>query len=225
MFQGLYINLDKRPDRRAHIEAELARFGLQDRYRRLPAYSQPTPTIGCYRSHLRALEEARTADGIFHVLEDDSILSDRLRPFIETSAPPLLEQYDLLFLDMWVDQQSEMVSAYQTALDRGDVVVPLGEGGPRIGATSSYLVNPRRAGRVHHLVRKHQHQRLAIDMLFDNLAKAGELRAAVAVPFVTGVDARIGSTSDIQRMSSFSYHMFAAQRARFFVDRETQLAP
>ena len=31
---GFYINLDRSPDRRAHMETELARHNLQDRYNR-----------------------------------------------------------------------------------------------------------------------------------------------------------------------------------------------
>lgn len=224
MFSGVYINLDRRPDRLAHMQRELSRFSLTDHYRRLPAISQPNGVVGCYRSHLRALEEARRAPGIVHILEDDSLLSAKLASFIKNEAPALLETYDLLFLDMWIDQKPETVKRYQAVLDNGGGVLSFGPGGPRIAATSSYLVSPRRVARLHHLVRKHAASGMPIDATYDYLAKTGECAAAVVVPFLTGVDMTQGVTSDIQPLPAVAQRMFVALRTRFFVDPTRQPA-
>ena len=51
----LYINLDKRPDRRAHIEKELAIYGFNPI--RI-AGIKDTPPLGCHASHIAALQYA-----------------------------------------------------------------------------------------------------------------------------------------------------------------------
>ncbi len=65
-----YINMDKRPDRRADIEAELAAYGLEaERFVGIPH----TPGIvGCGKSHLAVMKMAK-ANGYKNVLilEDD----------------------------------------------------------------------------------------------------------------------------------------------------------
>ncbi len=103
-FRGLFINLDSRRDRILRIKSEFARFGLTDRYSRIRAVSDQRPHIGCFRSHLKAVEEAQRIGGIVHILEDDSILSDKVAPFLASpDVEQLLEKYDILHLDMWVD--------------------------------------------------------------------------------------------------------------------------
>src|SRR5450631_2624932 len=108
--KGLYINLDRSRDRRAHMEAEFSRFGLSDVYRRLRAVDDANPAEGCYRSHLKALEEAKRLGGNVHILEDDSILSGALKPFLESpELDDFLSWFDLLFLDMWIDGEKAAV--------------------------------------------------------------------------------------------------------------------
>jgi glycosyl transferase, family 25 len=65
-----YINLDSRPDRRALIEAECARLGLDAE--RFPAIQRSPGGLGCGESHLAVLRLARERgyDRIL-VLEDD----------------------------------------------------------------------------------------------------------------------------------------------------------
>ena len=52
-----YINLDRRPDRRAEIEGELARMGISGE--RFPAIENADGAIGCMMSHLKVLQLAK----------------------------------------------------------------------------------------------------------------------------------------------------------------------
>ena len=63
-----YINLDRRPDRRAEIESELALLGLSGE--RIPGV--PTGACGCLYSHLNGLKYALENDLEYVImLEDD----------------------------------------------------------------------------------------------------------------------------------------------------------
>jgi GR25 family glycosyltransferase involved in LPS biosynthesis len=53
----VYINLDRRPDRRAQFENECSRIGIEAE--RFPAISHTIPAIGCAMSHLAVLKLAR----------------------------------------------------------------------------------------------------------------------------------------------------------------------
>lgn len=223
---GCYINLDGRPDRRAHMERELARFGLADSYRRLKATEATPGAIGCYRSHVRALELARNHATPIHILEDDSILSSALAPFLR--SPRLLEllaMFDIVFLDMWIDPYRPVVELYQSAIEHGDHVLPLDRPPARVACTSSYIVAPRSVRKVLRLLRQYQDALKAIDVVWDEAVKAGRITAAVTIPFLTGVDLYIGSVSDIQRAMPRNENGRLIQlRTRFFVDKDRQPA-
>ena len=71
-----YINLESRPDRRAHIEAQLPLIGLTT-FQRFNAVQTPNGLIGCCLSHIQCLELAKQR-GYDHVLivEDDMLFID-----------------------------------------------------------------------------------------------------------------------------------------------------
>lgn len=87
----IFINLNKRVDRRKHIERELSVFD-SSKVTRLAAVEDPIPTTGCAKSHLKALQMARDA-GYSNVLiiEDDAFWQniDEAYPVLERllSAP------------------------------------------------------------------------------------------------------------------------------------------
>ena len=66
----VYINLDRRTDRRAEMEAELERLGLTAR--RFSAVARRPGIVGCGYSHLAVLKEAKSK-GLQNILilEDD----------------------------------------------------------------------------------------------------------------------------------------------------------
>ena len=68
----MYINLDSRPDRKLHIEAQLSSVGLT-KYQRFKAIKTTSGAIGCTLSHLKCLTDARDQQ-LSHLLvcEDDT---------------------------------------------------------------------------------------------------------------------------------------------------------
>jgi glycosyl transferase family 25 len=56
--RSVYINLDRRTDRRAEFEAECVRMGIQAE--RFPAIAHSVPALGCAMSHLAVLKLARS---------------------------------------------------------------------------------------------------------------------------------------------------------------------
>src|SRR6185295_5234158 len=84
-YRGVYINVDRRTDRRDAMDAQIRKFGLADRYVRFSAiegasvrtacdWMSPGATA-CFWSHYRALEQARAPGACAHVLEDDAVFS------------------------------------------------------------------------------------------------------------------------------------------------------
>ena len=67
----VYINLESRPDRKAHIESQLKSVGINN-YKRFNAIKTANGAIGCTMSHLKCLEDAYSK-GLTHLLvcEDD----------------------------------------------------------------------------------------------------------------------------------------------------------
>lgn len=114
-----YINLDSRPERRAFIESQLRRVGLEAQRHRavdvselraevLERYAAParpnrlTPSqIACATSHLDCMREiASSPDRWGLVLEDDAVLSTRLPAFLAAfEAHPISYQVDALQLE------------------------------------------------------------------------------------------------------------------------------
>lgn len=74
----LYINLDKRPDRRAEIEHELSRMGLSGE-RIAGVDTAPHGYIGCATSHINALKTAREKgwENVLIVEDDFQFIVDR----------------------------------------------------------------------------------------------------------------------------------------------------
>jgi glycosyl transferase family 25 len=66
-----YINLAHRTDRKAHIETQLLKIGLQG-FQRFNAIKMENGAVGCSMSHLKVLQQALNS-GLDHVLivEDD----------------------------------------------------------------------------------------------------------------------------------------------------------
>lgn len=95
----VYINLDSRPDRKAHIEQQLNTIGFIN-YKRFKAIKTANGAVGCSMSHLKCLEDAREK-GLSHLLicEDDTL-------FLK---PELLKQQLNSFLSRHKQQSWDVV--------------------------------------------------------------------------------------------------------------------
>ncbi len=125
-YHGVYINLDRSVERRVRLEAQLVEFGLKDRYARFPAVDgtalgQASTNLrpgerGAFLSHCKALSEARARGGCVHIMEDDALLSEHVRPVIEEAiSSNLFERYDLIFTDMMVNCHLGMLKFLRSA--------------------------------------------------------------------------------------------------------------
>jgi GR25 family glycosyltransferase involved in LPS biosynthesis len=218
MFHGYFINLDRAGDRLRHLTAELERVGLADRYTRVRGIPNERGTVGCYHSHMHCLDLIRRHDDIVHVIEDDAIFTPEARDFLLSDEPArLLEQYDMVYLDMWVDPKPETIARYQAAMASPG---PMDMKGVRVGCVSSYLVSARSARKLLKLLRRKDPP---IDNLIDGMVQSGELKAAVMVPFLTGIDIEFGSHSQIQRAISVEeQRRYVMMRTSFYIDRDRQ---
>src|SRR5436190_18540005 len=131
-YKGLYINLDRSGARRERMEAQLAAFGLNDRYSRFAAIdgsglaagaSRVKPgELGAFHSHVSALESAATAGIPLHVLEDDALLSEHVKPVIEDAiAARLFDRFDILFTDTFISPHLGMLKALKGAFDNAPI--------------------------------------------------------------------------------------------------------
>ena len=210
------------------MEAEVRRFKLSSAYERISAIDGHPgavgawgPVIGCFRSHLKAMDIAKGHTDIVHIMEDDEILSGRLKAFLASQeCAQQLGQFDLLFLDMWVD--ADAVGRYREALtraDSGSSVMNLR--GLRIGSAASYVVSPRSSGRIARLLATELETgpRMPVDSFYSHMVDSGLLSAAVVLPFLTCMDSETGLESSIQSLSRSSLIGQANLRMSFFVDR------
>jgi glycosyl transferase family 25 len=105
----VYINLDRRSDRRRDMEEELTRLGVPpEKQIRLPAVEQTPGWIGCCKSHRNVLQLAKDSGWAnVLVLEDDFMsivspneLNNEVQTFLESGIP-----YDVVFLSYNLQQE------------------------------------------------------------------------------------------------------------------------
>jgi GR25 family glycosyltransferase involved in LPS biosynthesis len=226
-FRGFYINLDRSAERRRKLDANLASLGLAPLYERLPAVDARAvgiqPWEACYRSHIKALERGvESGAPVIHVIEDDVIPTSHVAPFIRSEAAGALTQrFDLLFLDMWVDP--ERIAAYRDAFLAADPtkgyhglsVIDLSE--QRVATTASYLVRREAISRILALLKEWLPRGNAIDATLTRIVSAGDLKAGVVVPFLTGMDAEGAADSTIQSLPAEESRMLSEIRAQFCI--------
>lgn len=103
----VYINLDKRPDRRAAIEHELERMGLTGE--RFSAIEVPQyGGVGCAMSHAFVVRTAANeGDSSLLVLEDDFVWKVQNREELDARLRPVLQvvpDYDVIMFDYCLDK-------------------------------------------------------------------------------------------------------------------------
>ena len=240
-YTGTYINLDRSTERRAQIEAEIAAFGLQDRYRRFAAaegnaLAFPNPRlsdgeIGCFTSHLLLLKQNLAAETHVHVVEDDAMFSRFTARMIESIvASDAIDQYDIVFTDSTVTPTRSDYEQYHALYDEcverdaaGNVV----RVHPRIvdyyvGATTSYVVNRRAIPKLVELFTRELENgaTMPIDLFIRKAAREGRLRVGSLFPFATSlrIENVLNNTIGGRRNNLLSRIAVCLGRISFFVE-------
>lgn len=152
--QIVYINLDRRTDRRAQIEAELRTMGCPpEKIRRFAAHPTQPGHIGCTQSHRDVIAMAKAAGWAnVLILEDDFqclVDKDTLQQHLSTVLGDPAVEWDVLFLSYNLQQSEDLTTAPASHL--------LGRT-TNAQTASGYIVNQR-----------------IYDRLLDNLSRAADL--------------------------------------------------
>jgi GR25 family glycosyltransferase involved in LPS biosynthesis len=207
---GRYINLDRSPERRRLIEAEIASIGGSAPYERFAAVEGQTlashpevddrGSLGCYLSHLEAIKLGAPSGAWLHVLEDDAVVSRFFGGAMAAiTQDPQFEQFDVIFTNVMTLMRPRETPIWRALFDRNVSVDAEGfvtavnvlTASPlrniEFGLTTSYLVNPRSIERVADMLGRQLKRSpfIPVDYAFDYLSRSGDLTAACTMPFLT----------------------------------------
>lgn len=242
-YVGYYINLDRSPERRTSIEAQIARLRPTARYRRFQAVDgnpdgivsehMNDAQLGCLLSHYMVLQLHLDGANHLHVVEDDAVMTVRTVRFIESViASGLLDDHDLLFTSTILPGSfnafRELRTTWRNSIKRAndgsvdDVAFSLI---PYFAGMDSYLVNRRSIPMLCELVRQEVETGACrpFDVLLHERASRGELRARCLFPFITSVlPEGLISTTIPNNGKQLSYRAVELLRHSFFVDCDQQ---
>ena len=219
---GVFINLDRSPERRAAMEAQVRAYGLADRYRRLPAIDGADGQYACFQSNIAALESAAAGHAV-HVLEDDVLLSGYVPQVVDfVASTDVLDRFDVVFTETLIGPDALELRELKKLFDRHktnetfevrDITSTYQCG------TTSYLVGAANRARVLSALRSGLGSGLPCDLLLRREARAGRLRLGCVFPFVTSFNLEFESTRQGQdETARDSKRAFDLLRHSFFVD-------
>jgi hypothetical protein len=242
---GYYINLDRSPDRRARMEAELARVGV-DWVKRFAAVDgkQITPgprcaispsELACFLSHTQLIESA-PEDQYTVIFEDDVELSLDLPLVLHPGQLGALADNDIVLLDcqpywstaavqaMWRSYSRQLVDPR----DLHDADAPRRVKGVDIHPANSlycwglqaYMVTPKGRKTLPPLL----HQTLdrgppgPIDILVKHALLDGRLKGAVFIPFLASprLESHTETTMEGRELAADRLAIVSAIRRLFF---------
>jgi GR25 family glycosyltransferase involved in LPS biosynthesis len=225
---GLFINLDRSPERRAAMNAQLRSYGLADRYQRFPAIDDADGQRGCFQSHIGALESAAAGHAL-HVLEDDALLSGYVPQVVEfVVSTGVLDRFDIVFTETLIGPDILELRELKKLFDRhrADETFEVRDitSTYQCGMTS-YLVGAANRARVMSALRAGLSSGLPCDLLMRREARAGRLKLGCVFPFVTSFDLELESSRKGQdQKARASKQAFDLLRYSFFVDCDYVLA-
>src|ERR1051326_3811596 len=245
-YRGLYINLDRSGGRRERVGAPLSAFGLHERYSRFAAIDGSTLAasgsrlkpgeLGAFHSHVAALESGASSGLPLHVLEDDALLSEHVKPVIEDAiAARLFDRFDILFTDTFISPHLGMLKALKGAFDN----VPVSGQRPlrlsdlqvldlareNFACMTSYVVGENAIDKILALfcVDFANGPAKQVDLFLRECVQSGRLRAGLLFPFVTSFDLAEVAASTIAAGSAASgpsVMVLSVLRYLFFVKRD-----
>jgi GR25 family glycosyltransferase involved in LPS biosynthesis len=209
--EGVYINLDRAPERRAAMEKQLSGIGLPyaiERFAAIDGSRQPgcpqnlrPGQYGCWLSHLGALERSMPSRRHLHVMEDDALLSRKLAVLPEALGVLASDpgaSWDILYLDATLVEIADMYQMFewvQQSRRKGLVDLRRIPAEFTVYGALSYVVNSSRKKYVHDFLRSYLHAGAPLDNIFAAGIREGRLKAYVTTPFLTsGSDGSMAST-------------------------------
>jgi GR25 family glycosyltransferase involved in LPS biosynthesis len=248
-YRGIYINLDRSPDRRAEIGRQLQNCGIAAQYSRFSAIDgsslkrPPGVTItpgeaGAFHSHAHAIRDAASRGLPLHVLEDDALLSAEMPNVIAGAiAAGLLDRFDVLFTDTLVAADLGMLKALLHACERIAGVKQLRWSDLQLfdisrqnfACLTSYVVSPKALQRLSTMLDAELQNgpTLPVDLFLRQCAHAGKLSVGLLAPFVTSfrLEDMIKSTIGAGHTGTISsVKVMAVLRYLFFVERDLAAA-
>ena len=234
-FIGRYINLDRSPERRLEVERQLDQLGLAARYERFPARDGRVITdrpefasrneVGCYRSHLEAIQRGAAPDHWLHIIEDDVVLSRYLpQVFDRLMVDDAFQGFDIIFTNVLALFSVQPTAEWRLLFDRAVTMTPDGRvtGVNSFSAVAldhipfylatSYVIHPRAIAKVADLLAEKfvQPQFEPVDIVIARLANAGVLKAACTLPFF--------SAPQLLGASTIRYGLDPTRRAHMFME-------
>jgi hypothetical protein len=100
MNQHFYINLKDRPERKMETVTELRKLGIK-KPNRFEAITHEIPLVGCARSHIGCLEEAKKRGWDYVIIFEDDIKIENKKKINEKIKKYINYNYDVLFLGCW----------------------------------------------------------------------------------------------------------------------------
>jgi glycosyl transferase family 25 len=225
MYAGRFINLDRSPDRRASMEAQLRKLGVSDQYERFSAIDGEDGQKACFQSHAMLLKETECP---VHVLEDDALLSayvPSVADFIVSSG--VLDTLDIVFTETIVGPDDvfelrELKQLFDKHRADETFIVRDITSTYRCGS-SSYLVGPNKRDRVLAIFQRGLDAGgLPFDLFMRQEVRNGNLKLGCVFPFVTSIlleapTAIAGRANDSACISKQAIDLL---RYSFFVDRD-----
>ena len=244
-WSGRYINLERSVNRRQHVENEIERHGLKNRYRRFSAIDGNSNYVaskisaaekGIFASHLALFEEAAAGSEALHIVEDDVAFSDALVPFIDWIVDSnAIQDYDMVVTDTFISPVSARFRWFEKAYAavRQGKVPAMSNGVALIGmedsylyGCSSYIVAPAAAARIVEVLKRAWREGpvAPVDKVLQDAVLAKELRIGCSMPFVTWLDLKIADASTAERRheTAVLWSLQRLLRYLFFVDCDMQ---
>ena len=199
MLRGYFINLADAHERRAHMESELRRLGLDDIYSRVEAVDGRKQTVP---SHVRVgpgnwaiwmiwrrlLEQSAGSDSHVHILEDDIVFSDRFSPFMR-NLDGLLQgrKWDLFYTYMMTHvgpiSLRKMLRTLRDTRRDGKIALINARDHYR-ASNASVLINKDSLAKVRSYLGDDVAGRWPLDVHFASLLRSGRLTALATIPYL-----------------------------------------
>jgi GR25 family glycosyltransferase involved in LPS biosynthesis len=244
-YLGFYINLDRSPQRKKEIVAQLEQLALLPQYSHFAAAdgnvlnlegcSIHSGEIGCFISHYLVLEKNLNQTNHLHVIEDDVILSRATKPTVQMLLNSnVLDNFDIIFTDTCLPFDPLKLREYKTLFDssaRKDdsgrliavnkfQIIDLKES--YLGATSSFLVHKNAISKLYYILQQEMKSGLhkPLDIFIRDKIREGLIRAACIFPFITSIrlDHLVTTTMGERSEHDLSLLAFSLIRHSFFID-------